>query len=350
MVLVVAVSAITGFIAPAWWLSVHVAAGYALAVLLAFRLVWGVVGGRYSRFGSFPLAVAGLYRHLVSVFRGKPQIFVGHNPAGAWMIVFLLLALTTLVASGVVVLGGQEDLGPLAALLDFQAGVTAAEIHEVAAWGLLAAVVIHLIGVFVEIRIFQHPVLAAMLIRGKELTGAHSGITRAAQTARGGAWFLAIAASLLAAGVALANIPSPAWRAVSVPAVYLGECGDCHDAYHPSLRSRKAWQAIMDRLPDHYGEDASLDAETAAVIRNYLDANHAGTFDTEVSHRVGRLDTPSLRMTETEYWKRRHEDIDSGVFRLPGVGSKVNCNGCHGDAASGRFDDSRIHFPEKGQR
>ncbi len=156
---------------------------------------------------------------------------------------------------------------------------------------------------------------------------------------------MVIAASLVMVGAALAGMPSSAWRAVDVLEVYSSECGDCHDAYHPSLRSGDAWRAIMGGLENHYGEDASVDEETAGFIRFYLGENHAGRFDTEASHRVGRMDTPSYRMTDTAYWKNRHKDIDPSAFRLKTVGSKVNCNGCHKDSASGRFDDANIHIP-----
>ncbi|MBT4687662.1 MAG: cytochrome C, partial [Rhodospirillaceae bacterium] len=135
------------------------------------------------------------------------------------------------------------------------------------------------------------------------------------------------------------------WRAVDVPADYAAECGDCHDAYHPSLRTGTAWRAIIDGLENHYGEDASLDVETTALIRAYLAENHAGTFDTEVAHSVGRIETPSFRMTDTVYWKKRHREIGPSVFRLKAIGSKVNCHACHKDAASGRFDDVKIHLP-----
>ncbi len=349
MVSVVVLAGITGFLAPEWWLDLHIIAGYALGALLAFRLAWGFVGSPYSRFNSFPLAFTRLRAHLRSILHGNPHVTIGHNPAGAWMIVILLCTLTTLVLSGLIVLGGQENLGPLAAVTSFQTGTGVKEIHETAAGILVGAVAIHLLGVFVETRIFRHPVLAAMLIGRKRQLDLHDGTTGKPYAVRGSILFMMITASLVIAGMSLATMPSPAWRAVAVPEVYSNECGDCHHAYHPSLRSRAAWQSIMNGLADHYGEDASLDEETTTIIRTYLDENNAGTFDTEVSQRVGRIDSPSFRMTDTAYWKKRHEDIDSSVFRLKAVGSKVNCNNCHKDAASGRFDDANIHVPTGNQ-
>ena len=35
------------------WRDIHVAAGYALAGLIAFRILWGFIGGAHSRFADF---------------------------------------------------------------------------------------------------------------------------------------------------------------------------------------------------------------------------------------------------------------------------------------------------------
>ncbi|MBT5676829.1 MAG: hypothetical protein HOJ07_14140 [Rhodospirillaceae bacterium] len=347
MAAVVVVAGVTGFLAPEWWLGLHVIAGYALATLLSFRLVWGFVGTRYSRFGSFPLALGGLYEHLRSIVRTNPKTVIGHNPAGAWMIIILLVALVTLVVSGLIALGGQENHGPLAAATGFLAGEMAGEIHQIAAWGLAAAVAVHLLGVFAETRIFRHPVVAAMMIGRKAPPGSAVNVPRSAHTVRGAAWFMAIAGALLVSGITLAGLPSSGWRALDTPAVYVSECGDCHAVYHPSLRTGEAWRSMMNGLENHYGEDASLDEQTVSIIQAYLVDNHAGTFDTEAAQRIGRVETPSLRMTDVAYWKSRHQGIAESVFRLNSVGSKVNCTACHTDAASGRFDDVKIHLPEK---
>lgn len=345
MVCVVAVAGVTGFFPPEWWLDLHVFAGYALGTLLTFRFVWGFFGSHYSKFRTFPLTRDGVHRHLRSILHRKPQDHTGHNPVGALMIVILLLVLISLVVTGLVVLGGQENLGPLASVTTFKTGEVAGEIHKIAAWGLVSAIAIHLLGVFVETRIFRHPVLTAM-ITGKKVTAElPSDAPGGTHTVRGGVLFLTLGVVLLGVGMKLADKPPSGWRVAQVPVAYESECGDCHHAYHPSLRTKQAWRVLMNGLPDHYGEDASLDAETAKSINVYLNGNPAETFDTEAAQWVGRIDTASLRITDTPFWKMRHQDIGPSVFRQKAVGSKVNCNGCHKDAASGRFDDAKIHLP-----
>ena len=345
MVSVVTIAAITGFLTPEWWLDIHVMAGYALSVLLVFRLSWGFVGSLYSRFSSFPLMPSALISHLEELSHRVAKRAVAHNPAGAWMIVVLLVTLGALIVSGLLVLGGQENLGPLAFMIGFRVGDFAAEIHEALATVLLGAIAVHLLGVFVETRILHHPVLAAMLPVRRKLTDGHSTVRGRPHTVRGTVLFICVAGALIAGGVALSSIPASGWRALKAPDFYLSECGDCHTPYHPALRTAGTWDQLMDGLEDHYGEDASLDNETTAAITAYLIHNSARTFDTEAANRIGRMQTPSMRMTDTPYWKKRHRDIKPAVFRSKGIGSKINCNSCHKDAASGRFDDVNIDIP-----
>ncbi len=82
------------------WRLVHVTLGYTMAGLVAFRIVWGLIGTRHARFSSFvrgPAAIAGYVRGLV---RGRPEHHVGHNPAGALAIVALLGLTLVVTATG----------------------------------------------------------------------------------------------------------------------------------------------------------------------------------------------------------------------------------------------------------
>ena len=73
--------------------TVHEISGYTVLGLLAFRLTWGFAGPRYSRFSNFvqpPRAVLRYLRQLVHRNAGR---YLGHNPAGATMIMALLVLL-----------------------------------------------------------------------------------------------------------------------------------------------------------------------------------------------------------------------------------------------------------------
>lgn len=79
---------------------VHEIAGYVVAGLVAFRLVWGIVGSRYARFVQFLKGPGGTLAYLGDMARGKERRYLGHNPAGAAMIVALLLTLSGTAFTG----------------------------------------------------------------------------------------------------------------------------------------------------------------------------------------------------------------------------------------------------------
>jgi cytochrome b len=349
-VLAVTAALVTGFLAPPWWQTVHVTAGYGLGVLLAFRILWGVFGSRFSRFRSFSLTAVGTVRYLRTVARGHALAFDGHNPAGTWMIVILLALLAGLLISGLILLGGQEKLGPLAAVVGFQTARRFQNLHEIAAWALLGAVALHLLGVAFETWVRKHPVLMAMVTGMKPRWKRPAPDTDRTWTRRGGALAALTGLVLIGAGTALSALPAKGVMPVRFPDTYKAECTDCHALYHPSLRTAAAWKHVMARLDEHYGEDASLSDAARQAITEFLAANSAETFDTEASWRIGRQDTASLRMTDTGYWKRRHRDIEDAAFTDPAVGSKANCTACHKDAETGLFADSEIHPPERGRK
>ena len=63
---------------------VHVALGYTVLGLVAFRLVWGLIGTRYARFWSFAYGPRSVLTYVKSLFTRSPQHHLGHNPAGSW--------------------------------------------------------------------------------------------------------------------------------------------------------------------------------------------------------------------------------------------------------------------------
>lgn len=78
----------------------HEIAGYAVAGLVAFRLVWGFVGSRYARFAQFLRGPGDTLAYLGDMARGKERRYLGHNPAGAAMIVALLATLSGTAFTG----------------------------------------------------------------------------------------------------------------------------------------------------------------------------------------------------------------------------------------------------------
>jgi len=137
------------------WRLVHVSLGYTLGGLVAFRVLWGLLGTRYARFASFVRGPAAVMRYLSSIARGQPEHHVGHNPAGALAIVLLLLLSVATVVSG---WANYNDLG----------GHWLEELHEVAANFMLAVVGVHVAGVVMASWLHRENLVRAMLTGRKE--------------------------------------------------------------------------------------------------------------------------------------------------------------------------------------
>lgn len=80
--------------------SLHRGLGYAVMALIAFRLIWGLVGTRHARFASFVPGPARLMAYLRDIIRRREARHLGHNPAGAAMIMALLAVLGAISATG----------------------------------------------------------------------------------------------------------------------------------------------------------------------------------------------------------------------------------------------------------
>jgi cytochrome b len=96
---------LAGFVLVAWFTpnvhdGLHRFAGYTVIGLLAFRLVWGVYGSRYSRFRMVRARLRAAPRYLLNLRRGITGRYIGLNPAGTLMLVALLLTLAISTISG----------------------------------------------------------------------------------------------------------------------------------------------------------------------------------------------------------------------------------------------------------
>jgi cytochrome b len=137
----------------------HVVLGYTVAVLVAFRLVWGVAGSRYARFRSFAFGPQAVRAYLASLLARRPLHYVGHNPAGGWAI-YALLALGLCVSAtgyAVHVDAGRRWLEGL---------------HESVSDIMMALVIVHVAGVLVASWLHRENLVAAMV------TGYKSGPTK----------------------------------------------------------------------------------------------------------------------------------------------------------------------------
>jgi cytochrome b len=122
----------------------HMRFGLVVFALLGFRLLWGVVGGRWSRFASFIYAPGTVLRYLRGEHRPGDHFDVGHNPLGAFSVFALLAVLAVQVATGLVTDDEIATTGPLNKYVASALGLSATAWHKgYGQWLLLALVALH---------------------------------------------------------------------------------------------------------------------------------------------------------------------------------------------------------------
>jgi cytochrome b len=145
-------------------LTVHVWAGYLVGVLVIARVVWGFLGSRHARFSDFIYApsTAAIYVRDLLTFRGDHRV-LGHSPGGGYMVLVLLVFLVATVVTGLIVYGGEQQLGPLAGMFTEETGEAMEEWHEVLSNITLGLVLIHVAAVVLASIVYRENLVRAML-------------------------------------------------------------------------------------------------------------------------------------------------------------------------------------------
>ncbi len=126
----------------------HMRFGYLVFCLLAFRIVWGLIGGRWSRFANFIYAPATLLRYLRGEHRPGDHFEVGHNPLGAGSVFALIGFLALQVGTGLFADDEIATVGPLNRFVSTDTGLAATAWHKNwGQWILIALIVLHIAAV-----------------------------------------------------------------------------------------------------------------------------------------------------------------------------------------------------------
>ncbi len=182
------------------WMNLHFRLGYAVLALLLFRLLWGFVGGYWSRFPQFIYSPLTLLRYLQG--QSRPQHRLGHSPTAALSVLALLLVLSLQVVSGLLSDDEIAFTGPLSRFAPSEWVSFATEYH--AEWGklvLVGLVVLHLLAIGYYKWIKKIPLVAAM-ITGDKTTDLLQPASRDGFAQRALALLLAIGCMAIAAFVA----------------------------------------------------------------------------------------------------------------------------------------------------
>lgn len=148
---------------------VHAWLGQGVLTLVLFRLVWGIVGGHWSRFSNFLPTPRRLKAYWQALQQPQPHHAAGHNPLGALSIVAMLLILLLQACSGLLSDDEIAFTGPWAVLAPSEWVSWATSYHKT--WGktlLLGLVALHLLAILFHRLRFRHNLIPAMLHGNQE--------------------------------------------------------------------------------------------------------------------------------------------------------------------------------------
>lgn len=331
----------------------HAFCGYAATLLVLFRVAWGFAGTRHARFASFFASPRRALAYVRDLQHQRATRYLTHNPIGSWAVWLLLGLVLVLAITGVFTLGGAERQGPLAGVLDREAGHLLGELHEWIAWAGLALIATHVAGVVMEGRVHHENLVRAMLDGRKDGDAADAIAGARPRVAVGLLLALAVFGGWYFRGYLAATPGHPYLPYTSAPLAgdprWTEECGSCHLAFHPSLLPARSWTAMLASQQDHFGEDLALDAATAAALHEFARRHAAEATDSKAAAGITRsvpAGAAPLRITETRYWRHQHHAIDDRAWKAPKVHGKPDCAACHADAEAATFEDGAMRLPQ----
>jgi cytochrome b len=152
------------------WMDLHIWAGYILLALVIFRLVWGFVGSDTARFSRFMAPPLKALHHLQRIFHREPDTMVGHNPAGGWMVLFMLALLLVQSLSGIYTNNDVANEGRWSEVVPAAISNAISDSHTWVWYVILAAVVLHVVAIATYAAVKRHNLVAAMVTGRKALS------------------------------------------------------------------------------------------------------------------------------------------------------------------------------------
>jgi cytochrome b len=147
----------------------HLWVGEALLALLVFRVLLGFFGSETSRFANFLATPRTAVHHLAHLFGREPDQQPGHNPAGGWMVVSILLLLFAEVLTGIYINNDVADEGPLTESVPVSVANAITALHWIIWDAILAAVGLHVLAIMVYAIVKRQNLVLPMVTGWKTL-------------------------------------------------------------------------------------------------------------------------------------------------------------------------------------
>lgn len=177
----------------------HFRLGYTVLALLLFRLLWGFVGGRWSRFASFFYGPGSVVAYLRG--RAHPDHLIGHTPLGALSVFAVLAILALQVATGLMADDEISASGPLTRFVSGEVVSLATGWHKAQGkWIVIALASLHVLAVLFYVLVKRHRLVRPMVTGDKQVSAANGNVAPSRDDAA--SRWLALVLFVLCAGVA----------------------------------------------------------------------------------------------------------------------------------------------------
>ena len=146
----------------------HQRLGYTIGALVLFRVLWGLLGGYWSRFAQLALGP----RRVMNYVAGRPDARdeAGHSPTGAWAVLAMLFVLAAQVLSGLM---SDDEIAFAGPLSRFVSGATVGQATyyhaHVGQWLLLGLIGLHIAAIVFYIVRLKRTIVAPMVCGDKQL-------------------------------------------------------------------------------------------------------------------------------------------------------------------------------------
>jgi cytochrome b len=176
----------------------HEWCGYAVIVLVSFRILWGFAGTYHAQFRHFLRGPIATLHYGWRLVRGRASSHAGHNPLGAWMVVFLLIVLAAQAITGLFSNDEIFNVGPLYGYVTKDLSLRLTSLHRHLFYWIAAAIAMHVLAVAGH-RVFDQSDLVRAMITGRKARQ-HAAEVESISSSR--TWLAALMIIVIAAGLA----------------------------------------------------------------------------------------------------------------------------------------------------
>jgi cytochrome b len=145
----------------------HFLSGYIALGLILFRLIWGLIGSRYARFGSFVYRPSEIVAYAKTFFGRDGSKYAGHNPMGGLSVLVLLLLILIQAGTGMFADDEYYYFAPLNQFVSPGTASVITEYHGMNAKFILGFALLHIVAI-IFYRLYKREELAMAIITGRK--------------------------------------------------------------------------------------------------------------------------------------------------------------------------------------